>query len=109
MGGIPKALGHLISQVHIDLARLKNPLITITPLPVGPIPPGTALPMFIVCRGIQVPRGLSCVDGSCIARIYLMVWRGGRVQSCVRPVAAVHMTAGLDGMHGSGPTLLIGL
>jgi hypothetical protein len=22
------------------------------------------------------------------------------VQSCVRPVAAVHMTAGLDGMHG---------
>ena len=44
--------------------------------------------------------GMSCVDGSCIARINLMVWRGGRVQSCVRPVAAVHMTAGLDGMHG---------
>jgi hypothetical protein len=31
-----------------------------------------------------------------------MFWRGGRVQSCVRPVAAVHMTAGLDGMHGYG-------
>ena len=43
---------------------------------------------------------MSCVDGSRIARVYLMVWRGGRVQSCVRPVAAVHMTAGLDGMHG---------
>ena len=29
-----------------------------------------------------------------------MVWHGGRVQSCVRPVAAVHMTAGPDGMRG---------
>jgi hypothetical protein len=43
---------------------------------------------------------MSCVDGFCIARINLMFWRGGRVQSCVRPVGAVHMTAGLDGMHG---------
>jgi hypothetical protein len=43
---------------------------------------------------------MSCVDGSRIARLDLLVWRGGRVQSCVRPVAAVHMTAGLDGMHG---------
>jgi hypothetical protein len=48
----------------------------------------------------QDNRGMSCVDGSRIARINLMVWRGGRVQSCVRPVAAVHMTAGPDGMHG---------
>jgi len=44
--------------------------------------------------------GMSCVDGSRITRIDLMVWRGGRVQSCVRPVAAVHMPAGPDGMHG---------
>jgi hypothetical protein len=43
---------------------------------------------------------MSCVDGSRIARVDLMVWRGGGVQSCVRPVSAVHMTAGLDGMHG---------
>ena len=43
---------------------------------------------------------MSCVDGSCNARVDLMVWRDGRVQSCVRPVAAVHMTAGLDGVHG---------
>jgi hypothetical protein len=40
------------------------------------------------------------VDGSRIARVDLMLGRCGRVQSCVRPVAAVHMTAGLDGMHG---------
>ena len=33
----------------------------------------------------------------------------GRVQSCVRPVSAVLITAGLDGMHGQGPILLIGL
>jgi hypothetical protein len=43
---------------------------------------------------------MSCVDGSCIARVDLMVWGGGRVQSCVRPVGAVHMTAGPDGMRG---------
>ena len=52
---------------------------------------------------------MSCVDGSRIARIDLMFWRGGRVQSCVRPVGAVYVTAGLDGMHGEGPILLIGL
>jgi len=29
-----------------------------------------------------------------------MLWRDGRVQSCVRPVGAVSVTAGPDGMHG---------
>jgi len=38
-----------------------------------------------------------------------MSWRFGRVQSCVRPVDAMHMIAGLDGFRGSGPTLLCGL
>ena len=38
-----------------------------------------------------------------------LVWRFGRVQSCVRPVDAVQMTAGLDGFRGSGPILLCGL
>jgi len=33
----------------------------------------------------------------------------GRVQSCVRPVGAVLMTAGLDGFRGLSPTLLCGL
>jgi hypothetical protein len=37
-----------------------------------------------------------------------MVWRGGRVQSCVRPVGAVHMTAGLDGMQDKVPFCLSG-
>jgi len=51
---------------------------------------------FEICVRLQ----MSCVDGSCIARINLMLWRGGRVQSCVRPVGAVSVTAGPDGMHG---------
>ena len=40
---------------------------------------------------------------------FLTAWRLGRVQSCVRPVDAVVMTAGLDGFRGSGPILLSGL
>ena len=45
---------------------------------------------------------MSCVDGSRIARVDLIVWRGGRVQSCVRPVAAVHMTAGHNAFRWNG-------
>ena len=30
-------------------------------------------------------------------------WRDGQVQSYVRPLDAVHMTAGPDGVRGSGP------
>ncbi len=44
-----------------------------------------------------------------VARNDLKRWRGGRVQSCVRPVDAVIVTAGLDGFRGSGPILLCGL
>jgi hypothetical protein len=51
---------------------------------------------------------MSCVDGFRVARI-LLLWRFGRVQSCVRPVDAVFRTAGLDGFRGSGPILLCGL
>ena len=43
---------------------------------------------------------MTCVDGSRIARVDLRVRRGGRVQSYVRPIGPVHMTAGPDGMHG---------
>lgn len=51
----------------------------------------------------------ACVDGSLFARTFLMHWRFGRVQSCVRPVNAVFDTAGLDGFRGLGPILLNGL
>jgi hypothetical protein len=37
------------------------------------------------------------VDGPCGARGFLTFRRDGRVRSCVRPVCAVHMTAGPDG------------
>ncbi len=34
---------------------------------------------------------------------FWLVWRGGRVRSCVRPVDAALMAAGPDGVRGSGP------
>ena len=57
----------------------------------------------------DIGQRMSCVDGSRVARNDLKCWRGGRVQSCVRPVDAVQVTAGLDGFRGSGPSLLCGL
>src|SRR5947209_15270232 len=43
-----------------------------------------------------------CVDGSELARTFLtpQTWS---VQPCVRPVCAVHMTAGHNALRGSGP------
>src|SRR5438105_3949368 len=43
-----------------------------------------------------------CVDGSELARTFLtpQAWS---VQPCVRPVCAVHMTAGHNALRGSGP------
>jgi hypothetical protein len=64
------------------------------------ISPAAAVQKMKSAKGGDPLAIVSCVDGSRIARINLMVWRGGRVQSCVRPVAAVYMTAGPDGMHG---------
>src|SRR3989440_5569274 len=45
---------------------------------------------------------LACVDGSELARTFLtpQAWS---VQPCVRPVCAVHMTAGHNALRGSGP------
>ena len=43
-----------------------------------------------------------CVDGSGLARTFFtsQAWS---VQPCVRPVGAVHMTAGHNAFRGSGP------
>src|SRR5258708_16100339 len=43
-----------------------------------------------------------CVDGSGLARTFFtsQAWS---VQPCVRPVGAVHMTAGHNALRGSGP------
>jgi hypothetical protein len=43
-----------------------------------------------------------CVDGSGLARTFFtsQTWS---VQPCVRPVCAVHMTAGHNALRGSGP------
>ena len=44
----------------------------------------------------------SCVDGSLLARVILMFVQIGRVLSCVRPVYAVHMTAGPNAIRRIG-------
>src|SRR4051812_40474255 len=43
-----------------------------------------------------------CVDGSELAR-RIFTARRWSVQPCVRPVSAVHMTAGHNALRGSGP------
>src|SRR5262245_48958514 len=43
-----------------------------------------------------------CVDGSELARPFF-TFAGWSVQPCVRPVCAVHMTAGHNAFRGSGP------
>src|SRR6516165_7977094 len=50
----------------------------------------------------HVRRFVPCVDGSELARgiFTLQPWS---VQPCVRPVCAVHMTAGHNALRGSGP------
>ena len=44
----------------------------------------------------------SCVDGSLLARFVLGFVQAGRVQSCVRPVDAVLMTAGPNAIRRIG-------
>src|SRR5512132_3569320 len=45
---------------------------------------------------------MPCVDGSELAR-RIFTARRWSVQPCVRPVSAVHMTAGHNALRGSGP------
>jgi hypothetical protein len=47
-------------------------------------------------------RVVPCVDGSELAR-RIFTSRCWSVQPCVRPVSAVHMTAGHNALRGSGP------
>src|SRR5258708_1986276 len=57
-------------------------------------------------RGVVVSDGfvcfVPCVDGSVLARTFFtsQVWSE---QPCVRPIDAVHMTAGHNALRGSGP------
>jgi hypothetical protein len=48
--------------------------------------------------GNQVP----CVDGSLLARTFF-TFAAWSVRPCVRPIDAVHMTAGHNALRGSGP------
>src|SRR5258707_10734976 len=54
------------------------------------------------CRTSRHVRFVPCVDGSGLAReiFTLQAWS---VLPCVRPLGAVHMTAGHNALRGSGP------
>ena len=69
----------------------------------GTPPPRGKYPQLLpdqrnAAHGAKVP----CVDGSTLARTFCtsQVWSE---QPCVRPVDAVHMTAGHNALRGSGP------
>ena len=47
-------------------------------------------------------RFAPCVDGSELARVFFTS-QGWSLQPCVRPLDAVHMTAGHNALRGSGP------
>ena len=60
------------------------------------------LPAADTPSGTNKVRDVPCVDGSELAR-RIFTSRCWSVQPCVRPVSAVHMTAGHNALRGSGP------
>jgi hypothetical protein len=60
------------------------------------------LPKAAVERTSVDVSNVPCVDGSELARLFF-TFAGWSVQPCVRPVCAVHMTAGHNAFRGSGP------
>jgi len=69
----------------------------------GKIKPISALPpkADMDQRGRDV-RFVPCVDGSELAR-RIFTLQARSVQPCVRPLSAVHITAGHNALRGSGP------
>ena len=77
-----------------DHAFVYNFATAIAPRDVGHISASIA--------GEMLPLFEPCVDGSLLARAFF-TFAAGSVQPCVRPVCAVHMTAGHNAFRGSGP------
>jgi hypothetical protein len=78
-----------VSQ-FLPYARQRMPLIPMSPFGIGHK------------SDISLRRKVPCVDGSELAR-RIFTSRCWSVQPCVRPVSAVHMTAGHNALRGSGP------
>jgi hypothetical protein len=60
----------------------------------------------LIATELRTSRHVSdvpCVDGSELARAFFTVLQHWSVQPCVRPLDAVHMTAGHNALRGSGP------
>src|ERR1700674_4341754 len=55
-----------------------------------------------IVRPTRYVRKVPCVDGSGLAR-RIFTSQAWSVLPCVRPVGAVHMTAGHNALRGSGP------
>jgi hypothetical protein len=55
-----------------------------------------------LARTLRDFRFVPCVDGSELAR-KIFTSQAWSVQPCVRPLGAVHMTAGHNALRGSGP------
>src|SRR5262245_15038313 len=72
-----------------------------SPAPVANRITATESPTKKACNGL-LQQNLPCVDGSELARPFF-TFAGWSVQPCVRPVCAVHMTAGHNALRGSGP------
>jgi len=74
-------------------------------LPAGSFPggfPTTAPAQAAPSTAGRRPKPFTCVDGSGLARRTFTLQRWSE-QPCVRPVSAVHMTAGHNALRGSGP------
>jgi hypothetical protein len=65
--------------------------------PMSALPPKADIDR--ACRDV---RFVPCVDGSELAR-GSFTSQARSVQPCVRPLSAVHMTAGHNALRGSGP------
>ena len=82
-----RTIGAAVQAGVLDHYRCKPPAASLVPQkPAAPV------------DGRHVP----CVDGSALARTFFasQVWSE---QPCVRPLYAVHMTAGHNALRGSGP------
>src|SRR5271170_1448549 len=81
--------------------------ILIPKQPKDPVAATEALKFFAWAydKGDKMAEALDyvpCVDGSELARAFFTL-QGWSVQPCVRPLGAVHMTAGQNALRGSGP------
>src|SRR6476659_5565342 len=89
--------------VRLITVEWGTPVEKIDTLVVGGGQAGIAMSEHLSVNGVpHLVLDVPCVDGSRLARTFFTP-AGWSVQPCVRPVCAVHMTAGHNALRGSGP------